>query len=86
MTIVRHPVFFFNLLQSCFTSELQFHNHHLASTRIGPSAVIYQAANGSETETKPPHPVTLITCPTSPPQTSLPSTRTKPNQTKPCVY
>ena len=40
-----------------------------------------QAASGSEPEPKPPHPITLITYPASPPQTSLPSTRTKPNQT-----
>ena len=45
-----------------------------------------QAASGSEPEPKPPHPITLITYPASPPQTSLPSTRTKPNQTKPHVY
>jgi len=40
-----------------------------------------QASSGLETEPKPPHSVTLIACHASPPQTSLPSTRSKPNQT-----
>jgi len=40
-----------------------------------------KAANGSKTEPKPPHPVTLITYPTNPPQTSPPPREAKPNQT-----